>query len=629
MNWKRAILSSMAALVFLAAGLSSIPAAAGTFGYSGPGRVEGTGTVFEVAGGDGPQVTLTLGSEALVLLESTENGVQAFVEPQVAAAEAVLTLEGLTPGATYHKYVDDLYRHDTLTADETGKISFILPFDGPHRVFIKNRPSTLYLAASPWTDSSNRVHNAGWSDSFGADRNGDVGNFDAATATGTLSRDVAEIIQVVTGNTTLDGAGFRVYGTAPWSAGVYLSRVSGVTMRNLHFSNAEVDISYSSGCRIEDNTFTYTVQSRAIHLFASGGNAIVRNAITDAWTGIFISIYSWGNIIEDNAISGAGGYAVEFIGYTGGHSIRRNKISNCGGGLYFFNSSSHTIEGNVISACQVGALLDYNLGNLHGISYNLHIYNNNFVDNVVPAVAHALSGPFNIPLPEGGNFWSGHTGPDADGDGIVDVAFQIFDKEGNPGPVDALPWTRADGWIANLPPVFSPVAPISVSEYEPLQLQLVATDPEGAAVTLTVSGLPTGASFDPATGTFLWRPLGDQAGVYTINFQAADAGTPPAVGQLDVVVTVGDVTSPTQLSEMILEDIAQADLPVEVTNSYVANLKKVGEFVAEGKVRPAREQLDSFIQKVEMDIQFGKIAPELGALYLSMAQDLLEMLSPV
>lgn len=388
-------------------------------------------------------------------------------------------------------------------------------------------------------------------------------------------------------------------------------------------------MSKSSGCRIEDNTFTYTVRSRAIHLYSSSSNTIVRNTITNAWTGIFISIYCWGNIIEDNAISGAGGYGIEFIGYTGGHSIRRNRISNCGGGLYFFLSNSHTIESNVISGCGVGAQLDYNVGNLWGIPRNLRIYNNNFIDNAVPAVAHIQSSPFNLPLPEGGNFWSGHTGPDADGNGIVDVAFQIFDKEGTPGPVDALPWTRADGWIANLPPVFSPVGPISVSEYEPLQLQLAATDPEGAAVTLSVSGLPAGASFEPATGTFLWRPLGDQAGVYTINFQAADAGTPPAVGQIDVVITVGDVTSPTQLSEMILEDIAQTDLPFEVTNSYVANLKKVGEFVAEGKVRPALEQLDAFIQKVQMDIQFGKIAPELGELYLSMAHDLLAMLSPV
>jgi nitrous oxidase accessory protein NosD len=555
--------------------------------------------------------------------------VEAFVEPQAAASDTVFTLDGLTAGATYHKYVDDLYAHETLTADGTGRISFALPFQGPHRVFVKNRPSTLFLAATTWTDSSNRVHNAGWSDSLGVDRNGDVGTFDAATATGTLLRDVAESIQVVTADTTLDGAGFRVFGSATVGAGVYLNRVYGVTVRNIHFENAGIDSYYSSGGRIEDNTFSYTIQARAIHLFGSGSKMIVRNTITNAWTGIFISIYCWGNIIEDNAISGAGGYGIEFIGYTGGHSIRRNHISNCGGGLYFFLSHSHTIESNVISGCGVGAQLDYNVGNLHGIPRNLRIYNNNFIGTTVPAVAHIQSSPFNLPLPEGGNFWSGHTGPDADGDGIVDVPLQILDKEGNPGPVDALPWTRVNGWIANLPPVFTPMGPVSISVYEPLQLQLAATDPEGAAVTLSVSGLPAGASFEPATGTFLWRPLGDQAGVYTINFQAADAGTPPAVGQIDVVITVGDVTSPTQLAEMILEDIAQADLPEEVTNSYVANLKKVGEFVAEGKVRPALEQLDSFIHKVEMDIQFGKITPELGALYLSLAQALREMLAPV
>jgi PKD repeat protein len=46
-------------------------------------------------------------------------------------------------------------------------------------------------------------------------------------------------------------------------------------------------------------------------------------------------------------------------------------------------------------------------------------------------------------------------------------------------------------------------------------------------VTLSVSQLPAGATFDPSTGVFSWRPSGSQTGYYTITFIATDDSTPP------------------------------------------------------------------------------------------------------
>ena len=52
---------------------------------------------------------------------------------------------------------------------------------------------------------------------------------------------------------------------------------------------------------------------------------------------------------------------------------------------------------------------------------------------------------------------------------------------------------------------------------------MAATDPDGDALTYSASGLPTGASFDPATKTFSWTPSFTQAGPYPgVTFTASD-----------------------------------------------------------------------------------------------------------
>jgi PKD repeat protein len=48
----------------------------------------------------------------------------------------------------------------------------------------------------------------------------------------------------------------------------------------------------------------------------------------------------------------------------------------------------------------------------------------------------------------------------------------------------------------------------------------------GGAVTLSATGLPAGASFDPSTGAFSWRPSQTQTGSYIITFTATDSSSP-------------------------------------------------------------------------------------------------------
>jgi PKD repeat protein len=48
----------------------------------------------------------------------------------------------------------------------------------------------------------------------------------------------------------------------------------------------------------------------------------------------------------------------------------------------------------------------------------------------------------------------------------------------------------------------------------------------GGTVTLSATGLPSGANFDAATGLFSWKPSSGQTGSYTIRFIATDSSSP-------------------------------------------------------------------------------------------------------
>jgi PKD repeat protein len=48
----------------------------------------------------------------------------------------------------------------------------------------------------------------------------------------------------------------------------------------------------------------------------------------------------------------------------------------------------------------------------------------------------------------------------------------------------------------------------------------------GGTITLSATGLPAGASFDPTTGLFSWKPSASQTGSYTIVFTASDSSYP-------------------------------------------------------------------------------------------------------
>lgn len=204
------------------------------------------------------------------------------------------------------------------------------------------------------------------------------------------------------------------------------------------------------------------------------------------------------------------------------------------------------------------------------------------------------------------------------------IEFTVTD-DGTPIELDAEVISITVG-NTNRPPVFSSAGPQSVEEYSTLTLGVWATDPDGDAVDLQAGELPRGAAFDPASGVFSWRPDGLQAGVYPIYFFATDDGIPPLTAEQGIVVTVGQVISPISLIQMLITEINARIITEPEINSYIANLKKVEIFIEDGKLGPAINQVEAFIQKCAQDIEHGVIPHDDGEYLLLMAYELLNLL---
>lgn len=139
--------------------------------------------------------------------------------------------------------------------------------------------------------------------------------------------------------------------------------------------------------------------------------------------------------------------------------------------------------------------------------------------------------------------------------------------------------------------------------------------------------MPLNAAFNPATRLFSWTPDYTQAGIYTVVFYTQDNDPQdPKTSRMEVVISVGEVT-PTDLTETIVNTVTVLHLAKEVTNAYMANLKKVRIFIQSNKVAPAISQLNAFIGKVQQDITTGKMGASDRNNLINMAQDIIRMLS--
>jgi YD repeat-containing protein len=146
---------------------------------------------------------------------------------------------------------------------------------------------------------------------------------------------------------------------------------------------------------------------------------------------------------------------------------------------------------------------------------------------------------------------------------------------------------------ANVAPIFDQLGPYTTLENQVLSFRAFAFDPHNPgfvpqdrltngqltqldgtdpSVTYTVSGLPTGATFDPVTAMFNWDPAYEQAGQYTVHFTATASdgdGITPMTSALDVVINVADVNRPPVVPNLTDQTVAigqTLSLPIAVTD---------------------------------------------------------------
>jgi putative Ig domain-containing protein/Big-like domain-containing protein len=116
------------------------------------------------------------------------------------------------------------------------------------------------------------------------------------------------------------------------------------------------------------------------------------------------------------------------------------------------------------------------------------------------------------------------------------VTFTATDNHGASAS-GAVSITVTSGPPTNHPPIISVPGPQIIAAGRLLTFTVTASDPDGDAVTLSASGLPANASFNPANGVFSFTPTGAQVGsVFTVTFTATD--THGASANAGVQITV-------------------------------------------------------------------------------------------
>lgn len=129
----------------------------------------------------------------------------------------------------------------------------------------------------------------------------------------------------------------------------------------------------------------------------------------------------------------------------------------------------------------------------------------------------------------------------------------VNDQDGN---YSSDPYTlRISGADFSGVPDLQPIGDRVIDETITYQLTISATDPDNPQdLEYSASGLPIGATFDPATRTFRWTPLAGQVGVYPgVHFEVTD-GT--FVDSEDITITVNRLSGPP-----VLDPIRNREVP--------------------------------------------------------------------
>ena len=175
------------------------------------------------------------------------------------------------------------------------------------------------------------------------------------------------------------------------------------------------------------------------------------------------------------------------------------------------------------------------------------------------------------------------------GPGVYDFAIRATD-DGLPSRVGG---TRVHVTVleTNRAPALDPVPEQTVEERATLLLQIVATDPDRPANTLTFSldtGAPSGMSIDPVTGLITWTPAENQGGKsFIVTARVTDNGTPALSSVVTFNASAIEIDDPpyfTQNQPQTVDEGTTLDFFVQAIDPDGPNIPVV--YSLEGKVPP-------------------------------------------
>lgn len=358
-------------------------------------------------------------------------------------------------------------------------------------------------------------------------------------------------------NITVSENGYK-YGLAMFKS--HYNTLSGLNIE--HSYNDSLYLNYSDHNTI--TTSTVTRGNRGISLYRSNYNQLVNNTATNNSNGFYLN-YSANNTFSGNTASN-NNYGFDHSGSTYNTYDNNTAKNNQQAGFDLYRSSNNTLINNVSNNNRYGVEIYYNasdndihdntFANNAGNDYkgagvllrpysgsnNCHnnkIYRNNFLDNAAQAKIEPNTGSgnvFNLASPMGGNYWSDHSGPDANEDGFIDITY-YFD-----GGADSLPRVCPGGSLTvdNQAPnttVSLSGDPGSGSWYRSnVAIELSASDSAGVC-----GGEPSGVarteySFDKANWTTYTFPINfSTEGGHTLYYRSVDNnGNVEGTGQEEV-----------------------------------------------------------------------------------------------
>ncbi|MCL4552938.1 MAG: right-handed parallel beta-helix repeat-containing protein, partial [Candidatus Marsarchaeota archaeon] len=348
-----------------------------------PDRFGSVGTSFTLANSDYPWLSLDSTEPITLAVEPGPGMVKLRIAPASDATSTRITIVGLAPRTSYHKYQDNYHQHVAFVTDDAATYSYTQDLSEPHRVWIQSRPSTVFLSDSGFSKP--------------------VGTWDPASRVAVLTQDVYETIQIDTNRLTLNGNGHVISGTNT-GYGIYLDNRSLITITNLTVRNFDTGI-YAHSSRITlTNNIVIANTALGIQLDEARssflrGNSMSGNHRNFEVYGTGDMHFNYNDIDTSNTVDGKPIYYIKkpvnqtydastnagtmYIMDGDRITLTGLALSKNGNGLFLWNTKNSRIQNLQVSDNNTGIELFF--------SHNITLTNNTAVSNTNSGISLLLS----------------------------------------------------------------------------------------------------------------------------------------------------------------------------------------------------------------------------------------------